>query len=77
MKNLKTIRKYHQLSQKALADQLGVTQASIAMVEKTGRCTIEKAISISMIFDVSLDALCGIASLPDEYIDYENRSMNK
>ena len=58
--NLKSIRKKHHLSQKNLADDLGVAQASINYWEKGQRTpSIEAVKSIAEYFHVTVDDLLG------------------
>lgn len=58
---LKEARETKGLKQKELAEKIGVTPQTISAYEKTGKApTMDNAISIAKILDVSLDWLCGI-----------------
>jgi methanogenic corrinoid protein MtbC1/predicted XRE-type DNA-binding protein len=61
--NIKAMRKRQKLSQKALADHLDVSQTSVAHYEMGNRQpTIDTLISMSLIFNVSIDELVGNVS---------------
>lgn len=60
-KRMKEAREKKGLKQKELAEKIGVTPQTISAYEKTGKApTMDNAISIAKILDVSLDWLCGI-----------------
>ena len=69
---LSELRDDHKLSQKQLAEQLGVTVQTISEYENNKMCpSLEKAKRLAIIFDVSLDYLCG---LTDELISYKREN---
>lgn len=58
--NLKKLRKEHGLSQKALADMLGITQQAVYKYESSSvEPDIQTLIYIADVFDVSVDYLIG------------------
>lgn len=60
-KRMKEARGKNGLKQKELAEKIGVTPQTISAYEKAGKApTMDNAISIAKILDVSLDWLCGI-----------------
>lgn len=53
-------RKSLNITQQALADQIGVAQPHIAKIER-GQCiTLQNAIALSQILGISLDGMCAI-----------------
>ena len=67
-KCLLNCRKSKGLSQKALADILGVSDAAITMMEKGKRApSFEILIALADYFDVSLDYLCGRSDDPTRH----------
>lgn len=59
---IKEIRKYHNLSQKELAEKIGMSQNAISWSEKTG----------NNIPDSTIKSICTILNVNEEYLRYGN-----
>lgn len=69
--NLKRFREKRVITQKTLAEKAGTTPTTISAYEKgIKNPSLDTAISIAKVLDISLDKLCGI--LPDEsaFVNY-------
>lgn len=65
-KRLLECRKKAHISQKALAEIIGVSDAAITMLEKNKRYpSFETLIALADYFNVSLDYLCGRSDNPE------------
>lgn len=59
-KNLIELRKLNRLTQRQMAERLGIAQPSYIRYENgKAEPTIENLVKIADIFDVSIDSLCG------------------
>ena len=59
---LRELRLQHKLTQKELADKLGLGVSSVVLYEKSKKAPpLDTAIKTAMFFQVSLDWLCGLA----------------
>lgn len=71
-KRLKKLRKENKLSQKELANMLGVTDKAVYLWEKGERePSFKLAMEIAKIFGVSTDYLCGLEDEKEELNEYE------
>lgn len=65
---LKELRDYNNISQKKLADELGLTDRAIRKYESgESQPTLSVLIKLSYFFDVSLDYLAGLTDNPKRY----------
>lgn len=65
---LKSLRTSHQISQKALGENIGLSMQAINEIEHGRRATtLEKLISIADYFDISIDYLVGRSDDPRRY----------
>jgi methanogenic corrinoid protein MtbC1 len=72
-KNIKNHRKENNISQKALAEYLNVSQSSIAHYENGDRQpTLDSLIQLSNLFRISIDDLLGHQTMTESNIDYDD-----
>lgn len=69
---LAELREDRKWSQKQLSEQLGVTVQTISEYENNKTCpSLEKVVRLALLFDVSIDYLCG---LTDELFSYKREN---
>lgn len=77
-KKLTTLRKYHALSQEALAEKLGVSRQAVSKWER-GEASpdTDNLISLSSLYGVSLDDLLGAKTAEEIIAELEERKREK
>lgn len=71
MNNIKELRELSGMKQTALAQELGISQAAISWWEKGEKSpTVEMAIQLSRVFNVTVGCIVGTEPVPEGYPDH-------
>jgi transcriptional regulator with XRE-family HTH domain len=76
VKNLKSIREEKKISQKEIANHLGIAPSAYNRYEKDGEPNIDKLKQIAIYLDTTLDELCDMPE-KHEIIDTELEEMKQ